>query len=150
MKSENLYFDNNKGFSLIEVLLAMGILSIGLLGVLCLHLNTTKFNTKGNVATMANMVAQKKIEAVCSGKIKESTCDLSKATAEGFLIQENKVNSDGIKESPNGIFNVQTRIYTYPDYNYLRKVSVTVLWNRGGSSESITYSAVTRGNTTEI
>lgn len=150
MKNNEYSIYGDDGFTLIEVLLAMGILSIGLLGVLCLHLNTTKFNTKGNVATMANMVAQKKVETACTGKISDSTSLLSKATAEGFLIQEDKVNSDGKKDQVDGIFTVQTRIYTYPDYNYLRKISVTVVWNRGGSPESITYSAVTRGNTTEI
>lgn len=142
----------NEGFSLIEVLLAMAILSIGLLGVLSLHLNTSKFNTKGNVATMANMIAQKKVEAVCSGKISDVTSQLSKATAGGFLIEDFKVNSDGKKDQADGIFTVQTRIFTFsePDYAKLRRVNVTVLWNRGGSAESISYSAVTRGSTIEI
>lgn len=141
------------GFSLIEVLLAMAILSIGLLGVLSLHLNSSKFNTKGNVATMANMIAQKKIEDVCTGKISDSDSVLSMATAEGYVIDEANVSSEGENVSgggAGGLFNVQTRISTYPGDADLRRVSVTVRWNRGSSPESITYSAVTRGNTREI
>lgn len=138
------------GFSLIEVLLAIAILSIGLLAVLSLHLNTIKYNTKCNVATMANMIAQKKIEAACTGKITDSNSLLSNATDEGFLIDERNVNSDGVKDQSNGFFNVQTRISKYPDDNNLRKINVTVLWNLRGTSESITYSAVTRGSTIEI
>lgn len=152
MKNGGFDINDNNGFSLIEVLLALGILSIGLLAVLSLHLNTTKFNTKGNVSTMANMVAQKKVETVCSGKISDVASPLSQATAGGFLIEDFKVNSDGRNDQADGIFTVQTRIFTFsePEYANLRRVNVTVLWNRAGSAESISYSAVTRGSTVEI
>ena len=145
--------NDDKGFSLIEVLLAMGLLSIGLLAVLSLHLHSTKFNTNGNVTTMANMIAQKKMESVCAGKIGDSDSPLSKATATGFLIEEKNVKPDGDLSSgggQGGIFNVQTRIFTYPGDNDLRRVNVAVSWQRGNSPGQVTYSAVTRGNTVEI
>lgn len=141
---------SESGFSLIEVLLAMGILSIGLLAVLTLFLGTSKFNTNGNITTMANMVAQKKIEKVCTGKIKDTSSSLSRATNEGFLIRETNVNADGETTATGGIFTVETRVFNYTGDPDLKRVSVSVLWTRNGQSENITYSAVTRGNTIEI
>lgn len=142
--------NNEGGFSLLEVLLAMGIMSIGLLAVLSLFLGTTTFNTNGNISTMANMVAQKKIEKVCTGKIKDPSSSLSKSTTDGFLISETNVNADGEIAASGGIFTVETRVFNYTGDPDLKRVSVSVMWTRNGRSENITYSAVTRGNTIEI
>jgi prepilin-type N-terminal cleavage/methylation domain-containing protein len=52
----------NKGFSLIEVLIAMAIFSIGILAVGSMQLASTKNNTTGNITTQASMLARQKIE----------------------------------------------------------------------------------------
>jgi type IV pilus modification protein PilV len=52
----------NQGFSLIEVLIAMAIFSIGILAVGTLILSTIRNNTNSNILTQATMLARAKIE----------------------------------------------------------------------------------------
>ena len=52
----------NRGFSLIEVMIAMAIFSIGILAVGSMQLSSTKNNTTGNITTQATMLARQKIE----------------------------------------------------------------------------------------
>jgi prepilin-type N-terminal cleavage/methylation domain-containing protein len=54
--------NKNRGFSLIEALIAMAIFSIGILAVGSMQLSTTKNNTTGNITTQATMLARQKIE----------------------------------------------------------------------------------------
>jgi type IV pilus modification protein PilV len=52
----------NMGFSLIEVMIAMVIFSIGILAVGSMQLSSSKNNTTGNITTQATMLARQKIE----------------------------------------------------------------------------------------
>lgn len=136
---------NQKGFSLIEVMISMGLLSIGLLAVLSLQVSSTKFNTNGNITTIANMLTQKRIEEVSIARINDSTSILSKETGEENPIIEENVDCDG-NESTSGIFRRQTWITTDPDSVSLKRIKVSVSWTRNGSPKSVTYSVLTRGN----
>ena len=59
-------FINNNGFTLIEVLIAMVILSIGLLGTAALITGIIKGNKVSNRITTATTLAQDKIEEIKS------------------------------------------------------------------------------------
>ena len=54
--------NKNSGFSLIEVLIALAIFSVGILAVGSMQLSTHKNNTAGNKTTEATMLARQKIE----------------------------------------------------------------------------------------
>ena len=54
--------NRNRGFSLIEVMIAMAIFSIGILAVGSMQLSTSKSNETGNLTTEATMLARQKIE----------------------------------------------------------------------------------------
>ena len=56
--------DNNKGFTLIEVLVAMVILSIGLLGTAALITGIINGNKVSNRITTATVLAQDKMEEI--------------------------------------------------------------------------------------
>jgi type IV pilus assembly protein PilV len=56
--------DNNKGFTLIEVLVAMVILSIGLLGTAALITGIINSNKLSNRITTATVLAQDKMEEI--------------------------------------------------------------------------------------
>ncbi len=137
--------ENQKGFSLIEVMIAMGLLSIGLLAVLSLQLSSSQFNTGGNLTTIANMITQKRIEEVSIASINDATSILGQETGEESPIIEENVDCDGY-ESPSGIFRRQTWVTTDPDSSSLKRIKVSVSWTRNGSPKSVTYSVLTRGN----
>ena len=56
--------DNNSGFTLIEVLIAMTILSIGLLGTAALITSVIRGNQVSNRVTTATTLAQDKMEDI--------------------------------------------------------------------------------------
>ena len=58
--------DNNKGFTLIEVLVAMVILSVGLLGTAALITGIINGNKVSNRITTATVLAQDKMEEIKS------------------------------------------------------------------------------------
>ena len=54
------------GFSLVELLVAVVILAVGLLGLAELQITATKANAQSDSMTVANGIAQKVIEEVCA------------------------------------------------------------------------------------
>ncbi len=57
-----IYIDNNKGFTIIEVLMAIIILTIGLLGLAPLMVTSMAGNEFANDMTEANLIATDQIE----------------------------------------------------------------------------------------
>jgi prepilin-type N-terminal cleavage/methylation domain-containing protein len=62
------HFNNSNGFSLIEILAAMAILSIALLGLASLMVSTTRNNASGMQMAEAVNLAQNMIENLSAGK----------------------------------------------------------------------------------
>lgn len=98
----------NQGFSLIEVLVAMAIFSIGVLAVGTLILSTTRNNTHGDFMTQATMLARAKIEeknakrmqAPCPSALKRKpilTCRVMRAVSI-------RVNALFLRPAPSGKF----------------------------------------------
>lgn len=56
------HINNESGVTLIEALIAMVILSIGILGLTSMHLTSIKLNAKASEMTMASSMAAEKIE----------------------------------------------------------------------------------------
>ena len=114
---------NNRGFSLLEAVMAMCIFSIGILAVGNLQMWSTKNNTAGNFTTEATMLARQKIEEL---KVVSDINDLASG-------------SDTI-----GIY---TRSWDPIDITpTLSRITVTVDWTRQGKDYSVQIDSVTRGN----
>lgn len=137
--------ENQNGFSIIEIMISVGLLSIGLLAVLSLQLSSSGFNTFGNITTIANMMTQKRIEEISVSRINDPGSILSMETGEDHPIIEEKIDCDGYTNSV-GIFTRQTWITSDPDNPSIKKIKVSVAWTRNGSHKSVTYSVLTRGN----
>ena len=58
------FLDTDQGFTLIEILVAIGIFSIGILAIAQLQLWNIKNNTTGNITTMATMLARQQMETL--------------------------------------------------------------------------------------
>ena len=115
---------NNRGFSLIEALIAMAIFSIGILAIGSMQLWNTKNNTTANTTTEATLLARQKIEEL------KTVPDVG-ALADG---------SDTV-----GIFN---RVWAVGSGTTSRRITVTVSWEKRGENRSVELESITRGNGT--
>jgi prepilin-type N-terminal cleavage/methylation domain-containing protein len=128
---------NNRGFTLIEILIAVAIFSIGILAVAKLQLWNVKNNTTGNITTMATMLGRAQLEDL------KGVADVTTLT--DGADPNNPVDADG---NPGGIF---TRTWTVTNPlggSITRRIDVTVSWNRRGQDRSVVLSTITRGNGT--
>ncbi|CAB1079014.1 hypothetical protein JY97_10460 [Alkalispirochaeta odontotermitis] len=119
----------NQGFSLIEVLVAMAIFSIGVLAVGTLILSTTRNNTHGDFMTQATMLARAKIE---EKKREADAGTLSVGT-------ETETNID-LQGNAGGIY---TRECIISSAGTLRQIRVTVSWTRLGRSRTVVLRTLT-------
>ncbi len=129
LKTDVLFSQN--GFSLIEVLIAMGILALSMLAAASMQFGSIRNNASGNMATQASMLAKAQMEVL------KNTSDIT-TLADGV---ENNIDADG---QPGGIYN---RSWTVVNMGTTaRRISVTVQWSKRGKSRSIVLSSNTRGN----
>ncbi|MGE4545153.1 MAG: prepilin-type N-terminal cleavage/methylation domain-containing protein [Pedobacter sp.] len=107
-------FLNNRGFSLLEVLLAVVILSVGLLGVAGLQATAINGNLHGSTVSQATVLAEDVIERV-------RMTDYDLVTPTNF--PETEDNVDG------SIFSRTIQIEDNVPSNELKRVTVTVSWS---------------------
>jgi type IV pilus assembly protein PilV len=130
-----LNLKSSKGFSFIELLIAMSILSLGMLAAVSMHFGSARNNTKGNIYTQANMLAKAQIENL-------KNQDVGLLAAGGpYQDPNNPVDPDG---QPGGIY---TRSWTIDNLGTgARRITVTVQWNRRGNPGSVVISSNTKGS----
>jgi len=121
-----------KGFSLIELLIAMAILAIAMLAAASMQFNSVRNNTSGNIITQANMLGKAKMEEL------KSTRDLDDLGLGGT---ESGLNAEG---APGGIYDLSWTVDNLGDT--ARRITVTVQWNRGSKTREISITTNTRGN----
>ena len=109
---------SQKGFTLIEMLTALSILSIGFLSLFELQIIAIKGNKRSKNLTSAVILAETKVEDL----IKNGFANLSNGV---FQDTNNPVNEVG---APGGIF---TRTWTIADYKgsmHIKKITATIEW----------------------
>ena len=130
---------NQKGYMLIEALIAIAIFSIGFLAVAALVLTATRNNTKGNILTQANMLARQGLEEL------KNTPDITSLPSEPTTTTESGINAYG---DPGGIYTRTTTIEDTLNFNTSRAVEVTVNWTWQGQNRSVVLMTITKGNGT--
>ncbi|WP_319525026.1 prepilin-type N-terminal cleavage/methylation domain-containing protein [uncultured Desulfosarcina sp.] len=152
--STSMAYNDCRGFSLIEVMIAMAIFSIGLLAVAAMQTSAVRNNKTGNTYTQATTLARDQMELIKNGDISDSTDILNPGTFPTTTSDPNNpIDEDG---QPGGIY---TRSWTVGYYyfedtngdgdidtddtpsNFARKVTVTVTFpfvGRGTRQVSLT------------
>ena len=128
----------DRGFTLIEVLIAIAIFSVGILAVAKMQYWNVRNNTTGNMTTQATMLARQQMEALKSQDIE----DLTTGTTPD---PNNPIDEDG---NPGGIYTRQWRVTNPLGGTSSRQIQVTVSWNRNGQNRSVVLTSITRGNGT--
>jgi hypothetical protein len=138
-RSRLLLSQPQKGYLLIEAMVAMAIFSIGFLAIGKMIIFTTHNNTRSNIMTQATLLATKTLEDF------KNTAEISTLViGEGFN-DGGPVDANG---NPGGIF---TRTWSIKDpvgFNTSRQIEVTVRWTRRGLARRIVLSTLTRGRGT--
>lgn len=120
--------DPERGYLLIEIMIAMAIFAIGFLAVGTMVLSTTRNNTTGNIATLATMHAIEKLEQLKSEDIADMVDDNDQPGPAGIFNRSWKVTDTGIGSS--------------------RLIEVTVSWDRMGQARDVVLSTISKGNGT--
>jgi type IV pilus assembly protein PilV len=124
-----------KGFSLIELLIAMSILAIGMLAAASMQYSAVRNNTTGNVGTQATMLAEAQLEM-----LKNQDID-SAALVPGDYSDATPVDENG---NPGGIYNRSWKIE--PLGAAARRIRVSVQWNKFGGPRSVVVRSNTKGS----
>ena len=134
---ESIQPTGNKGFTLIEVLVAMAIFAIGVLAVASMQYWSVRNTSSGNIMTLAANLARSQMETL------KSVPDIS-VLANGA--DPDTIDADG---NPGGPF---TRAWVVTDplgaNSGTRQIEVTVGWSRYGQSRSVVLTSLSRGNGT--
>ena len=123
--------DNQQGFSIIEILIAMAILALAMLAAATMQLGSIRNNASGNIVTQASMLAKAQIEVLKNTPEIDDIIDGD----------EFNIDADG---QPGGIYNRSWRVVNRGAT--ARRITVTVEWTKRGQSRTITISSNTRGN----
>jgi type IV pilus assembly protein PilV len=121
------------GLTMVELSIAMAIMSIGLLAVAAMQFGTSRNNTNGNIYTQANLLAMSQLELLKNQDV-------------GFLLAGSYTEASTVDENgePGGIY---TRRWTITDIGTMaRELTVTVEWTRLGRTRSVQVTSNTRGN----
>ena len=127
----------SNGFTLIEVLIALAIFSIGILAVASMQLWNVKNNTTGNITTLATLLARAQMEQL------KNVADVT--TLASGADPNNPIDENG---NAGGIF-TRSWVVTNPlGGGATRQIQVTVSWTKGGPNRSVVLTSITRGNGT--
>ena len=115
----------NKGFTLIEVLIVIVILSIGLLGMASLTVGVIKGNSHSKHSTTATVLAQEKIE------------DIKKLGYSGTASSDTTTTEDYGSISGFSLFKRDTVVDVDSPAANMKTVTATVYWDSDNKSMNI-------------
>lgn len=121
---------NDKGFSLLEMLIAVTILAFGLLAVAGLQVTAMKGNSNGNAMTQATSYAEERIEQIRN----------TDYAAISYTPNPNvEANIDG------SIYTRTTLVETDIPMADLKRITVTVSWEINGTHQVVLRTIVANG-----
>lgn len=118
---------NGNGFTFLDVLMALAILSIGLLSLAELQIITIKGNKSSRDLTSAVILAEAKIEEL---------------KGNGFASLSNGQDTVNEKGEEGGIFTRKWTITNYKGSANMKQVKVTIEWSDSKGSHSISLDTV--------
>ena len=126
---------DKRGFTLLEVLIAVSIFSVGLLAVASMQIGAISGNRLGNELSMATFLAQEQVETLKSATFVSATL----ATG-NYADLNNPIDETGAN---GGIF---TRSWAIaPNTTFSRSLTVTVSWPQPAPTHSVVLTTNTRG-----
>jgi len=126
---------NNKGFSLIEMLISVTILAVGLLAVAGLQITAIKGNSYGNTTSNATALAQDRIEEIRNLDYDDIYDPTAGVDPNPYI----ETNINGSR------YTMETFVETDTPMTDLKRVTVTVRWQANGQRQVILRTIVANG-----
>jgi len=126
------FLEDTNGLTMIEVLMAMAIFTIGFLAVGTMVIGTTRNNTTGNIITQATMLARERIEFLKTLPLED---------------MNDECKDENEPEHLGKIFERVCHVPA-PISGAANIIEVTVRWNRRGQNQRVVLRTITRGNGT--
>ena len=127
------FLNRQQGFSLIEVVIALAIFSIGILAIAQLQISAVRNNTNGNLATQATMLAEAQVENL-------------KNTSNVTLLADSVESGIDRSGASGGIYTRTTAITNPMGGDFSRQIQVTVQWVRDGRLRRVILRTLTQGS----
>ena len=141
---------NQRGITMIDVMISLAILAIGLLAIAKMQLATVRNTTNGNVMTQATLIAHSQLERIKNVDDISDLDDLSNP-----LLQDTRFDEQGNPDA-NGLYQLSTTVDPLTitnnsggteDVDEARNVTITVSWGRvWAPNRQITINTITQGN----
>ncbi|HEX9813657.1 MAG TPA: prepilin-type N-terminal cleavage/methylation domain-containing protein [Myxococcota bacterium] len=127
------------GFTLIEVMIVVGILTFGLLSLAAMQIHAIQGSDRGRHASNAAAIAENRMEQL------QQNSWASVGVTAGFVadpVKENAIQRDGAPDLVERVYNVSYQI-TDLQPTFTRAIDVRVSWTEeSGKNRSITLSSV--------
>jgi type IV pilus assembly protein PilV len=139
---------NRKGFTLLEVMIAIFVATIGILSLSLMQTSAIKGNCAGNEGTMATFLAQDMLERIKGGDFVDSELFGFIETVDegpGAILISDGLNGIDASGGTDGPFDVKWQIAT--NTNWSRRIAVTVSWKSIlGSTRYVNFVSISRGD----
>lgn len=131
--NQNTHFQSTAGFTLLEVMIAMAVFSIGILAIVGIQYMVVNGNTNGNVVTQQMMLAKRVMEQM-------------KNTTNPTSITSNVLNGVDMYGNPGGPYNVNATVTNPLTGATSRFIDVTVTKVGGVGGHPLTLQCITHGS----
>ena len=132
--SPSVGFRSESGFTLIEIMIAIAILAIGILGLMAMQLTAAKSNTQARKVTESAAWAADEFERLLLADYDDLAAGAS--TPSDSLLNNTALPADTFR----GPYTVTYNVTENTPIDNVKRIEITVAWNDGsGRSTTLTY-----------
>lgn len=133
---------SDAGFTLIEVLIALAILSIGILGVSLMQLWAINGNSRANHLTAATVFGSDQIEQMLSWDYNDDRLKPNNNKTYTLPDDTTSITADGYQADSDGFCQAYWQVTDDTPVTDSKTIDVTVYWSQKGELKSFSLSAV--------